>query len=207
MRPIRLRSAAKMGAEMVSVDGPPQNVVLFSGHMIDAPDRKAPRFPPDKEPIAASAIAAKLEEIRVGRGDPGICGGACGSDLLFAEACLARGMQLEIYLPLDEREFLTKSVNFAGDNWHDRYFAAKAKATLHIAPDELGPLGQGEDPYERNNQWMLKSAARFGGERMVFLCLWNGEGGDGPGGTKHLMDEARKKTSRICWLDTRKLWN
>ena len=28
---------------------PPRKVVLFSGHMIDAPGREKPRFPPDKE--------------------------------------------------------------------------------------------------------------------------------------------------------------
>jgi hypothetical protein len=192
---------------MLSADDPPKNVVLFSGHMIDAPDRKAPRFPPSREPIAAAAIAATLEDISAGRGDLGICGGACGGDLLFAEACLAKGMRLEIYLPLDEPEFLAKSVDFAGGNWHDRYGAVRAKAALHIAPDELGPLAEGEDPYERNNQWMLQSAVRFGGERMAFICLWNGEGGDGPGGTKHLMDEARSKTPRIRWLDTSELWD
>jgi hypothetical protein len=192
---------------MPSADDPPQNVVLFSGHMIDAPDRKAPRFPPSREPIVASAIAATLQDIGAGRGDLGICGGACGGDLLFAEACLARGMRLEIYIPLAEPEFLAKSVNFAGGNWRDRYGAAKANARLHLAPDELGPLGEGEDAYERNNQWMLASATRFGAERMAFICLWNGEGGDGPGGTKHLMDEARSETSRIHWLDTRKLWD
>jgi hypothetical protein len=192
---------------MLSAEDPPKNVVLFSGHMIDAPDRKAPRFPPSREPIAAAAIAATLEDIGAGRGDLGICGGACGGDLLFAEACLAKGMRLEIYLPLDEPEFLAKSVDFAGGNWHDRYGAVRAKAALHIAPDELGPLAEGEDPYERNNQWMLQSAVRFGGERMAFICLWNGEGGDGPGGTKHLMDEARSKTPRIRWLDTSELWD
>src|SRR5207253_5262053 len=42
----------------------PQQVFLFSGHMIDAPDRKEPRFPPDKEKIAAAAIAAKLDELK-----------------------------------------------------------------------------------------------------------------------------------------------
>jgi hypothetical protein len=131
----------------------------------------------------------------------------CGGDLLFAEACLAKGMRLEIYIPLDEQAFLANSVDFAGGNWHDRYFAARAKATLHIAPEELGPLPEGDDPYERNNRWMLKAAARFGGERMAFICLWNGEVGDGKGGTKHLMDEAREKTPRVHWLDTRKLWS
>lgn len=192
---------------MLPADDPPQNVVLFSGHMIDAPDRRTPRFPPDKEAAAASAIAATLATIGAVAGDLAICGGACGGDLLFAEACLAKGMRFEIYLPLDEAAFLANSVDFAGGNWHDRYLAAKAKATLHIAPDELGPLGEGENPYERDNRWMLKSAARFGGERMAFICLWNGQGGDGPGGAQQLMDEARHKTSRIYWLDTRKLWD
>jgi hypothetical protein len=36
-------------------DDPPRKVALFSGHMIDAPDRAKPRFPADKEPIAARA--------------------------------------------------------------------------------------------------------------------------------------------------------
>jgi hypothetical protein len=191
---------------MLLADDPPQNVVLFSGHMIDAPDRRTPRFPPDKEPVAASAIAVTLAAIGAVAGDLAICGGACGGDLLFAEACLAIDMRLEIYIPLDEPKFLASSVDFADGDWHDRFLAAKAKATLHIAPDELGPLGEQENPYERNNQWMLQAAARFGGERMAFICLWNGQGGDGLGGAQHLFEEARRKTSRICWLDTRKLW-
>ena len=32
----------------------PRKVVLFSGHMIDAPGRKKPRFPSDKEAIAGA---------------------------------------------------------------------------------------------------------------------------------------------------------
>jgi len=185
----------------------PDTVALFSGHMIDAPDRKTPRFPADREPAAAAAIGDVLSKIGVKPGDLAICGGACGGDLLFAEACLAREMRLEIHIPFDEPTFLADSVDFAGGDWHARYLAAKAKATLHVAPDELGSLREGENAYERNNQWMLDRAARFGGDRMAFICLWNGQGGDGPGGAQHLMEEARRKTSRIYWLDTRKLWD
>lgn len=36
----------------VPADRLPRNVVLFSGHIIDARDRQTPRFPPDKEPVA-----------------------------------------------------------------------------------------------------------------------------------------------------------
>ena len=63
----------------------PKNVLLFSGHMIDAPDRQTPRFPADKEPVAAGAIADTLAKLGAGPGDLAICGGACGGDLIFAE--------------------------------------------------------------------------------------------------------------------------
>ncbi len=184
----------------------PRKVVLFSGHMIDAPDRAKPRFPPDKEPIAARAIASALADLGVGPPDLCICGGACGGDLLFAEAALARSARLELYIPFDEPPFLEKSVDFAGDDWRARYFAAKASATLHVAPRELGSLQGGEDPYERNNRWMLDAALRFGADKVDFVCLWNGEGGDGPGGTKHMMEEVRQRGGTTHWLDTTKLW-
>jgi hypothetical protein len=187
-------------------DWSPRKAVLFSGHMIDAPGREKPRFPPDKEPVAAGAIASALADLDVGAGDLSICGGACGGDLLFAEAALARGARLELYIPFEEPTFLEKSVDFAGGDWRARFFAAKARAVLHVAPLELGLLPEGEDPYERDNRWMLDSALRFGADKVDFVCLWNGEGGDGPGGTKHMMEEVRRRGGRAQWLDTTKLW-
>jgi hypothetical protein len=185
---------------------PPRQVALFSGHMVDAPGRERPRFPPDKEPIAASAIGAALADLGLGPDDLAICGGACGGDLLFAEAALARGCRLELYIPFDEQAFLQKSVDFANKDWRARFFAAKARATLHVQPTELGPPPAGDDPYERNNRWMLEAASRFGPDRLDFICLWNGEGGDGPGGTRHMMEEVRQRGGRAVWLETTKLW-
>jgi hypothetical protein len=185
---------------------PPRKVVLFSGHMIDAPGREKPRFAPDKEPIAARAIAGALSDIDIGPLDLCICGGACGGDLLFAEAALARGARLELYIPFEEPTFLEKSVDFADSDWRARFFAAKARGILHVAPRELGPIGGREDPYERNNRWMQDAAIRFGPDKVDFICLWNGEGGDGPGGTKHMMEEVRQRGGHTHWLDTRRLW-
>jgi hypothetical protein len=187
-------------------DWSPRKAVLFSGHMIDAPGREKPRFPPDKEPVAARAIASALADLDVGPGDLSICGGACGGDLLFAEAALARGARLELYIPFEEPTFLEKSVDFAGGDWRARFFAAKARGVLFVAPRELGPPQEGEDPYERNNRWMMDAALRFGADKVDFVCLWNGEGGDGPGGTKHMMEEVRQRGGRAQWLDTTKLW-
>ncbi len=187
-------------------DESPRKVALFSGHMIDAPDRAKPRFPADKEPIAAHAIAAALADLDVGPRDLCICGGACGGDLLFAETALARSARLELYIPFDEATFLEKSVDFAGGDWRARYFAAKARASLHVLPLEKGPTPAEDDPYERNNVWMLEAASRFCPDKVELICLWNGERGDGPGGAQHMMEEVEKAGGRAHWLDTRKLW-
>jgi hypothetical protein len=53
---------------------------------------------------------------------------------------------------------------------------------------------------------MLQVATGYGAEKVDFLCLWNGSGGDGPGGTQHLMQEVQKNGGRTHWLDTRQLW-
>jgi hypothetical protein len=125
---------------------------------------------------------------------------------LFAEAALARSALLEIYIPFEEPTFLEKSVDFANKDWRARFLGAKARGALHVAPRELGPTPKGEDPYERNNRWMLDAALRFGADKVDFVCLWNGEGGDGPGGAQHMMEEVRNKGGRTVWLDTTKLW-
>src|SRR6202453_1539551 len=181
---------------------PPRKVVLFSGHMIDAPGRDTPRFPPDKEPMAAEAIAGALADLHVGPDDLCICGGACGGDLLFAEDALARSALIEIYIPFEEPTFLEKSVDFADKDWRARFFGAKARAALHIAPRELGSTQEGEDPYERNNRWMLDAALRFGADKVDFVCLWNGEGGDGPGRPLHMRDGVGNKDGHTAGRET-----
>ena len=73
-------------------------------------------------------------------------------------------------------------------------------------PDELGPLPKGVDPFERCNLWLLYSALACGIDKVRFVTLWNGGGGDGPGGTAHMYNEVKRRTGRVTWLDTRKLW-
>ena len=190
----------------------PRRVFLFSGHLIDARGRKAPRFPPEREPIAARAIAAALDELGAGSGDLGITEGACGGDLLFAEALLERGAALELRLPFDEPAFLRESVDFEKppssepDRWHERFVQAKARAKALVMPKVLGPTPDGQSPYERCNLWMLDDALAMGAEKLSFICLWDGGGGDGPGGTRHMVEAVRSQGGEVRWLDTRKLW-
>jgi hypothetical protein len=191
----------------------PRKVLLFSGHMIDAYDREVPRFPPSAEGVAAAAIDAALEDWAVGAEDLGITEGACGGDLLFAEALLARGASLELRLPFRESKFIKESVGYRKktpppDRWVERFHAIADHpcVTVHAMPDERGPLPRSDDPYKRCNLWMLRDALAFGAERVRFLCLWNGARGDGPGGTAHMRQSVRRSGGKTVWLDTRKLW-
>ena len=183
-------------------------VFLFSGHMIDAPDRSVPRFPADKEKIARKAIEKTLKELHAGADDLAISSGACGGDLLFAEACLDRGLSFEMRLPFPVPEFLERSVLFADQDWEQRFFKVKEhpNTRVYYMQDELGELPVDENPYEKCNLWMLERAISFGKERVNFICLWDGKGGDGPGGTRHMIRSIRQRSGYVTILDTNQLF-
>jgi tetratricopeptide (TPR) repeat protein len=187
----------------------PRQVFLFSGHMVDASDRASPRFPADKEPIAAQKIAAALDQLGAGAGDLALTQGAAGGDLLFLEACLQRGVRPMLLLPYEEPKFIEESLltSTDGERWRERYFAVKAqlKDAPRIMPAELGPLPKGASAYERCNLWLLYTALAWGVDKVRFVCLWNGGGGDGLGGTAHMYNEVKRRTGRVSWIDTRRL--
>jgi tetratricopeptide (TPR) repeat protein len=187
----------------------PRQVLLFSGHRVDAPGREKPRFPPDKEDIAAQAIEGALERLSAGSDDLSFCQAASGGDLLFLEACQKRGVRCRVLLPVDEPEFIEKSIlrSAGGDKWRDRFYAMKAKLQepIYVMPDYLGPPPAKADPFERCNLWLLYSALACGIDKLRFIALWDGGGGDGPGGTAHMYNEVKKRTGKVTWIDVRTL--
>ena len=191
----------------------PRQVFLFSGHMADAPARATPRLPVEMEPAAAAAIEATLDALGAGPGDLALTQGACGGDILFLEACKARGLRLHMMLPLPESEFIERSVSSTthGAGWRERYKRIRQALVdpPRILSDELGPLAQEEDsnPFERCNRWLLATALSWGIGKLSFICLWNGEGGDGPGGTAHMYGEVKRRSGKVSWIDTRTLGN
>ena len=193
------------GSGRAAAPAEPAKVVLFSGHMIDDPKVRGPgtakpaRFPAAKADAAAANIQAALDRLETGAGDLGICGGACGGDLLFAQACLARGMRIELRLAQPQAAFLRDSVTFADpDHRWERAFAdvaAKAQAVL-VMDEQLGPPPKGVDKYDRCNRWMLYTALAHGVTKVSFITLWDGNAGDGPGGTEHMANLVRDLTGR-----------
>lgn len=188
----------------------PRQVLLFSGHMMDKPDRQPPRFPAAAEPLAAQAIADRLQALDAGPDDLALCQAAAGGDLLFLEACQARGVRCQVLLPFPEPEFIERSVlpSAGGKRWSERFYAVTggANTSLRVMPVELGDLPEGVDPFVRSNLWLLYTALAAGVKKVRFVTLWNGGGGDGPGGTAHMVGEVKRLTGRVEWLDTRELF-
>ena len=57
----------------------------------------------------------------------------------------------------------------------------------------------------RNNLWELNDALVNGGMHVTLIALWDGKGGDGPGGTAHMIEEVRSRGARIRIIDTNAL--
>ena len=184
----------------------PRQVLLFSGHMVDKPERESPRFPLDKVPIAETEIAKALDQLGAGPEDLALTQGASGGDLIFADACLKRGVKMQLMQPFREPEFIERSVAPAAGDWRKHFFEIKSKLTksILVMPDELGSSKR--DPFERCNLWLLYTTLAYGAEKVRFICLWNGAGGDGKGGSEHMVNEVKKRTGQVIHLDTRKLW-
>jgi len=98
---------------------PIPKLVVFSGHIIDAPDRRTPRFPLAKEGEVKEGLEKQLAAMNAGIG---FSSAASGSDILFLEAMLARCGVIHLVLPWPAEEFVKTSVAIAGDgSWVERF--------------------------------------------------------------------------------------
>ena len=186
--------------------------LLFTGHMIDKPDRPSPRFPAAHEKAARQKIKESLqkETADTSRNYKGISGGACGGDILFHEVCKELGIPTELYLALPREEFIKNSVSFAGPDWVDRFnklYAELPRHTLCDKPDLPKWLEKKKDYniWMRNNLWELNNALVNGGMHLTLIALWDEKGGDGPGGTEHMVKEAKTKGAKTVIIDTKTL--
>jgi len=116
------------------------NVIISSGHLTDKPDRPAPRFPESKADAVRDQISRQLSAWSVGPGDLAICGGARGSDIIFAELCADRGAEVWLFISLGAEDFLEQSVRVPGTDWEQRFNALRRRGGVKtIGPDQEAP--------------------------------------------------------------------
>jgi hypothetical protein len=190
----------------------PTHVLLFTGHRIDAPDRKTPRFPAAKEKHARAMIfeAVKNEKAKAKGPVFGIAGGACGGDILFHEICEALEIPSQMYLVLPKNDYIKVSVAEGGPDWVERFnrLYDKMKPKILSDSDRLPRWLRTKKDYniwQRSNLWMLHNALFISQDHLSLIALWNGATGDGPGGTEDMVERAKDRGATFIHLDARKL--
>jgi hypothetical protein len=211
-----LEPAAAPAADRVAAPG---RILLFTGHRIDAADRaaqgKAPRFPTGAEAEARRMIADAVDRERASAGGEmvGIAGGASGGDILFHEVCAERGIKTQLYVAGSREAYVGASVQDGGPAWVERFDRLWRTLPLRVLGNSQGSLdlprwlrpARDYSVWERNNRWTLANALVYGAQNVTLLALWNGEAGDGPGGSKDMVETAKARGAKVVVLDAAKL--
>lgn len=196
---------AKAAKSKPSANPPYRLAVLFTGHMIDLPERPAPRFPANLESVAADVIRLRISALSEASGGSlvGIAQGARGGDILFLENCHDLGLDTRMLLPEPPEAFVEHSVaGLPGSDWTDRF---EALWRSH-AESERGVLtpAKGANIYEAANRAQLDLARSLGAEVRV-LAFWDGKGGDGPGGTGDFVRMVEEANGAFDHIDAAEL--
>jgi class 3 adenylate cyclase/tetratricopeptide (TPR) repeat protein len=180
---------------------PIPRVAVFAGHLIDRAGRFPPRFPPEFEAGVRRELVDVLRRHGIGFG---YSSAANGGDILFLEALAEIGAEQAVVLPYNRVQFLKDSVDFvAGANWAERYWAALDRAA-HVTIASEQRMLSGAMSYEYGFQLLDGMAAIRAEEldtRLLCLAVWDGQGGDGPGGTATAIDYWRKAGRDIEVID------
>ena len=185
-------------------------VIVFSGHRIDARGRENPRFPASSEGKAREMIRqAVLAEQAQAESRPviGFAAGASGGDILFHEICAELGVSTTLLLPLPPAEFATSSVADAGAEWINRFEQLTERVPVkHLTglPDWMAE----NDSYtiwQRGNRWILHTALSLADADITLIVLWDGKGGDGPGGTENMVELAKSRHVKTVCLPASEL--
>ncbi len=206
-------AASSPGASPAAPGAGIPRTILFTGHRIDEPGRVLPRFPADKAPLVRTAIRAALErELALGRPLVGLAGASSGGDIIFHEVCDELGIPSTPYLALPPEAYVAASVAPAGADWIRRFWAIVERhpdvpvlaATIPV-PGWLQHRPN-YDIWSRNSCWILNEALAAGSRNVTLLALWDGQPGDGPGGTADLVRIAQTRGAETQILDTTTLF-
>lgn len=158
-------------------------VVVVTGHLVDLPGRKPPRFPARRVAAVDRALRAALTEHMPG---VGVSGAAAGADLLFQRALAARRLPGVVVIPQAGPWYVERSVaGRAGGDWMAWHRQALRRAhpclqlVRHGFPDE-GLLFEYANEVQEG---YARERARQLGTHVEMLAVWDGHEGDGRGGT------------------------
>ena len=155
------------------------NVFLFTGYMINNSGKQENHFPPEKEQDIKTAIQNTLKKFNAGPRDLAVPTGMdAGSEMLFVECCLQRGIPVQAYFPTQEAPYVRDFVTPCGEQWTERFYKNRNHplCTEFYQPDHVGLPREGNNVHERNNRWALYSALVRGVDKVRLIAVWDGKG-------------------------------
>ncbi len=170
------------------------SVVVFAGHMVDAPGRPVPRFPAEREPMIREEIGKQLRAVNAGYG---YSSAACGGDIIFCECLLEMGAKVNLVLPCPVDAFKRQSVSFGGPEWERRFHNVLGNATTLLIANPAEYATSAADPslamgFVYANR-IVTGLAVLQTEALDLelhaIALWDGRVGDGGGGTGSVVAE------------------
>jgi len=185
---------------------PIPRVVVVTGHMIDAPDRATPRFPPALLDHVDRQIRRRLQQGGVLHA---FGSAACGADLLFLRAALDLGAKVHIVLPFNREEFARTSVDFAGEPWVTWYRELVSARNPRVSLSQLAvkPSMNAARDFDYANRVLYGLARGKASEfntDLVAMAVWNGQPGD-LGGTSSAVGQWQSAGVKTEVIDLRKL--
>ena len=154
-------------------------VFLFTGYMVSNAGKKGNQFPEEKEEDIRAAIDVVLDKYNAGPDDLAVTTGMdAGSELLFVECCVKRGVPVQAYFPLLEGAYVKEFVTPAGPQWVTRFYDMRNHALVQefYQPDCVGLPKESNNLHERNNRWALYSALVRGIDKVRLIAVWDGKG-------------------------------
>lgn len=199
-----LRQAGRPSADLERCFEIPR-VVVCVGHLIDRPGRPVPRFPPALEREVVRAVQLQLQALGAGIG---FASAACGSDIIALECLRERGAETHVVLPYGRDQFVADSVNLGPEaDWTARFDRAIAAATEVITASDHR-MGRGDASFEYAFRLLDGSAGVRADEldtEISALAVWNGETGDGAGGTADAVAHWRRTGRGLDVIDLKAL--
>jgi tetratricopeptide (TPR) repeat protein len=153
-------------------------VFLFTGYMVNNFRKKDNHFPPEKELDIKRAIDTILDKYHAGADDLAITTGMdAGSEIIFVESCVERGIPVQAYFPFAEAPYVRDFVSPGGEQWVERFYRMRNtdKVDEFYQPDQVGLPKDDDNVHERNNRWALYSAMVRGIDKVRLLAVWDGK--------------------------------
>jgi tetratricopeptide (TPR) repeat protein len=172
----------KKGREEVIVEKPKSRdglVFLFTGYMVSNSRKTENQFPAEKEQDIKVAIEAALNKYNAGPDDLAVTTGMdAGSEILFVENCVERGIPVRAYFPLSEAPYVRDFVSPGGEHWVERFYKMRNHPLVdeYYQPDCVGLPKEGDNVHERNNRWALYSSLTRGIDSVRLIAVWDGKG-------------------------------